>query len=186
MLTALCCVTQRYRLKSINYFKGEHAQTQFWSYFEKSKCCGYLEYIYLSVSKQFIYASLVEKTPLVQKRPILQLFKDGDLEMRWPRKLGQFLQNHNISSFCHNDTIAGIHCSIGEIIQKKLFGQNLTFQSAGVSLKIRSRSPKCNKLLTLSQQNIYASLVKIEDSVWKWLVYCCSHCGSLWLFCVLL
>ena len=41
-----------------------------------------LNIYYLSVSKQFIYASLVEKTPLVQKRPILQLFKDGDLEMR--------------------------------------------------------------------------------------------------------
>ena len=26
------------RLKSINYFKGEHAQTQFWSKFEITKC----------------------------------------------------------------------------------------------------------------------------------------------------
>ena len=44
MLTALYCVNVRYRLKSINYFKGEHAQTQFWSNFEIKKCCGYLEY----------------------------------------------------------------------------------------------------------------------------------------------
>ena len=29
---------------SINYFKGEHAQTQFWSNFEITKCCGYREY----------------------------------------------------------------------------------------------------------------------------------------------
>ena len=31
-------------LKSINYFKGEHAQTQFWSNFEITKCCGDLEH----------------------------------------------------------------------------------------------------------------------------------------------
>ena len=29
---------------SINYFKGEHALTQFWSNFEITKCCGYREY----------------------------------------------------------------------------------------------------------------------------------------------
>ena len=29
---------------SINYFKGEHAQTQFWSNVEITKCCGYREY----------------------------------------------------------------------------------------------------------------------------------------------
>ena len=28
---------------SINYFTGEHAQTQFWSNYEITKCCGYLE-----------------------------------------------------------------------------------------------------------------------------------------------
>ena len=28
----------------INYFKGEHAQTQLWSNFEITKCCGYREY----------------------------------------------------------------------------------------------------------------------------------------------
>ena len=31
-------------LKSINYFKGEHAQTQFWSNFEITKCYGGLEH----------------------------------------------------------------------------------------------------------------------------------------------
>ena len=30
-------------LKSIYYFKGEHAQTQFWSNFEITKCCDDLE-----------------------------------------------------------------------------------------------------------------------------------------------
>ena len=29
---------------SINYFKEEHAQTQFWPNFEITKCCGYREY----------------------------------------------------------------------------------------------------------------------------------------------
>ena len=29
---------------SINYIKGEHAETQFWSIFENTKCCGYREY----------------------------------------------------------------------------------------------------------------------------------------------
>ena len=29
---------------SITNFKGEHAQTQFWSNFEITKCCGYREY----------------------------------------------------------------------------------------------------------------------------------------------
>ena len=42
MLTALYCVTMIQA--SINYFKGEHAQTQFWSNFENTKCCGYIEY----------------------------------------------------------------------------------------------------------------------------------------------
>ena len=40
----LFIVSQWYRLESINYFKREHAQTQFWSSFEITKCWGYLEY----------------------------------------------------------------------------------------------------------------------------------------------
>ena len=40
----LIIVSQLYRLKSINYFKEEHAQTQFWSNFEITKCWSYLEY----------------------------------------------------------------------------------------------------------------------------------------------
>ena len=39
MLNALDCVTI-----SINYFKGEHAQTQFWPNFKITKFCGYLIY----------------------------------------------------------------------------------------------------------------------------------------------
>ena len=42
MNTALYCVTM-IQLKSTNYLKKEHAQTQFWSIFENTKCCGYLE-----------------------------------------------------------------------------------------------------------------------------------------------
>ena len=40
----LFIVSQWYRLKSINHFIWEHAQTQFWSIFETTKCCSYLEY----------------------------------------------------------------------------------------------------------------------------------------------
>ena len=48
-------------------------------------------------------------------------------------------------------------------------GQNWTFQRAGVTLKIRSRSPKSYmyQLFTTSQQCIYASLIKIHPLVKK-------------------
>ena len=42
-----------------------------------------------------------------------------------------------------------------------------TFQSASVTLKIRSRSPKSNQLLSSSQQFIFVSLVKIHPLVQK-------------------
>ena len=42
-----------------------------------------------------------------------------------------------------------------------------TFQSASVTLKIRSRSQKINQLFPFSQQCIYATLVKIEQPVQK-------------------
>ena len=54
-----------------------------------------------------------------------------------------------------------------DIIQKPYFGQNLTFQSAPVTLKIRSRSPKSNQPFLSSQQCFYASLVKIHRLVQK-------------------
>ena len=54
-----------------------------------------------------------------------------------------------------------------DIIQTPYFGQNLTFQSAPVTLKIRSRSPKSNQPFPSSQQCIYASLVKIHRLVQK-------------------
>ena len=73
----LFIASQRYRLKSINYFKREHAQTQYWSNFEITMCSGYLEYkikiikIYFTLfclpTMYLNYASLVEKNPLVQK-----------------------------------------------------------------------------------------------------------------------
>ena len=42
-----------------------------------------------------------------------------------------------------------------------------TFQSAGVTLKIRSRSPKSNLLFPSSQQCVYASLVEIHPLAQK-------------------
>ena len=52
-------------------------------------------------------------------------------------------------------------------MQKHTFGQHLTLQSAGVTLKIRSWLPKSNQLFPLSQLCTYASLVKIHDRVLK-------------------
>ena len=69
----------------------------------------------------------------------------------------------------------GTPCYLEYIVQfkryyiKTFFGQNLTFQRAGVTLKIMPGSPKSNQLFTLSLQYIYASLVKIEpseDNLW--------------------
>ena len=60
----LFIVSQLYRLKFVNYFKGEHAKTQVWSNYEITKCCGFLGYqvkvikIYFSDSKQCFYANL--------------------------------------------------------------------------------------------------------------------------------
>ena len=47
-------------------------------------------------------------------------------------------------------------------MQKPSFGQNMTFQSANVTLKISSRSPKSNQLFPPSQNKKYACLVKIH------------------------
>ena len=47
--------------------------------------------------------------------------------------------------------------NLRDIIQKPYFGQNMTFQSAGVTLKMKPRSSKFNQLLTLYLQYIYAS-----------------------------
>ena len=50
-------------------------------------------------------------------------------------------------------------------VQKSNFGQNLTFKSAGTTLKIRSRLPESNQLFPPLQQCIYASLFKINPLV---------------------
>ena len=45
------------------------------------------------------------------------------------------------------------------------FGQNLIIQSAGVTLKMRSRTPKSNHFFSPSQYCGYASLVKFHPLV---------------------
>ena len=47
-------------------------------------------------------------------------------------------------------------------MQKPSFGLNMTFQSAYLTLKISSRSPKPNQLFPPSQNKKYACLVKIH------------------------
>ena len=77
-------------LKSINYFKGEHAHTPFWLKFEITKCCGgkgNQNPNNSSMSPNTIYASKVEIHPLVQKIGMRKTdfynnkkLKDGNLE----------------------------------------------------------------------------------------------------------
>ena len=59
-------------------------------------------------------------------------------------------------------------------MQNPHFDQNLTFQSAFVTLKLRSISPSFNQFLALSLQYIYESLVKIEPPAWK--IVCGNNC----------
>ena len=80
--------------ESINYFKGEHAQTQFWSKFEITKCCGDLEHkvkvIKIQLTLFCLYTMYLCKfggnpptgsEDTAQKRLIFTVFlKDGDLE----------------------------------------------------------------------------------------------------------
>ena len=82
----------------------------------------------------------------------------SDLEI-----IGQGYQNLINCLLCHNDTKykAWLDSSRAKFDNSKLFG-------AGVTLKIRSRSPKSNQLsLSPSLQGIYASLVKIHPLVQK-------------------
>ena len=71
MLTALYCVTMIHQL-----LQGRACTNSIWSNFEITKCCGYGEYkvkvikielTFFSGSKQCIYASSLQKTPLVKK-----------------------------------------------------------------------------------------------------------------------
>ena len=75
------------------------------------------------------------------------------------------------SSFCHNDATHKVKLEsilrFKNIIQKPYFGQNLTFQSAGVTLKIRPRLLISNQFFPPSQKINYTSLVKIGVPVQK-------------------
>ena len=94
------------------------------------------------LSQQLIYTNLVKIHPLVQKVMCLKtdfysLYRIVTLKIR--SRSPKF---------------------------KPYFGRKLTFQSTGVTLKIRSRSANLiNSKPPLN--NIYASLVKIEQLVWK-------------------
>ena len=85
----------------------------------------------------------------------------------WPWKLGQGHQNL-ISSFNYpNDTIhkvwpESIICFKRQSADKLLFWSKFDIQSAGVTLKMRSRSPKSNHFFPMSQWCFPASLVKIH------------------------
>ena len=99
--------------------------------------------------------------------------KDGILGW-WPwnkvkvtNQINSLLCQNNISS------LSIIHHSVHEITWECYFDQNLTVQSAVVTLKLRWRSPKSNQLFPhlASRPNnvslIYASLVKIYPLVQK-------------------
>ena len=105
-------------MKSINYYKGEHAQTQFWSNFEITKCCGYLEYQgHRKLINSLLFPSHVS----------MQVFKDSNLDneatLKTRSKPPKSYQVFILPQYC--DTIhislARIHCSIQEISYKTLF-----------------------------------------------------------------
>ena len=101
-----------------------------------------------------------------QKSLNLHFFKDDDLSYVWPWKLGQGHQNYII--LFNNDTIHYVQMdTMFDLLQKPYFGQNLKFQSAPVTLKIRSSSPKYDQPFPYSKQCNYVSLVKIYQLVQK-------------------
>ena len=57
---------------SINYFKGEHAQKQFWSNFEIKKCCGYREYKVKVIKIKFTLFFL-QTNYMCRKKPLVQM-----------------------------------------------------------------------------------------------------------------
>ena len=74
------------------------------------------------------------------------------------------------SQICFYASLVKIHPLVQKITNRNKATwtpTNLTFQSAGVTLKIRPRSPKSNQYFPLCQQCIYASLVKIHPLVQK-------------------
>ena len=107
-----------------------------------------------------------------KKRLNLLFFKDDDLEMRWHpwqvrSRSPKSYQLYILSQWYDTLSLARIHCSNQEMSYKTLFVQNMTLQSAGVTLKIRSRSSISNQQLLFSQQCIYASLIKLHQLVQK-------------------
>ena len=63
---------------------------------------------------------------------------------------------------------------------EKLFWSKLDIQSAGVTLKMRSRSPKSNHVFFMSEWCFYVSLVKIHQLVQKIECRQGSFLQSLW------
>ena len=80
----------------------------------------------------------------------------------WPWKLGQGHQNL-INSF--NDPNDTIHTGSKDRVQTSCFGSKFDIQSAGVTLKMRSRSPKSNHFFPMSHWCFCVSLVKIHQLV---------------------
>ena len=125
-------------MKSINYYKGEHAQTQFWSNFEITKCCGYLEYQgHRKLINSLLFPSHVSMQVCWRKphwfrrqrseNADFTVFKDSNLDNEATLKtrskppksyqlfiLPQYFDTIHIS-------LARIHCSIQEISYKTLF-----------------------------------------------------------------
>ena len=77
----------------------------------------------------------------------------------------------------------GHHPSFGskDSVKKRKFGQNLIFESATATLKIRSRSSKPHKLFSLSKQFICMRLVK--STLWfrKYVADKADFAAYMWL-----
>ena len=136
ILTALYCV-------SINYFKGEHAQTQFRSNFEITKCCGYGE----GQDQESIQSSTTPDPRYQWESDKLTVDTTNESQEVSPYPAGDHKAHINGRAQRHSKhkTEQKHKRSTKEVPPTKenpYFGQNLTFQSAGVTLKIRSGSPK--------------------------------------------
>ena len=113
------------------------------------------------LSQHYNIWSLARFRHLVQEIECRQAFFGQTLKLLvfivwWPRKLGQGHQNL-IKSLIH--TNVKIYMKFGQNPsfvsrdreQTSFFGQNLKFQSAGMTLKMRSVSPKSNHFFPSSQ-----------------------------------
>ena len=125
-----------------------------------------LRFFFFPMSQWCLCASLVKIHQLVQAIRVQTRLIFTVFLVWWPWKLDQGHQNLTDSFNYSNDTIHtfGQNPSFGsrDRVQTSFFWSKFDIQSAGVTLKMRSRSPKSNHFFPMSQCCLFASLVKIH------------------------